>query len=238
MRVAIIPSSHDSSRLPGKNTLLVNGKPMIAYPIQAAQKSGMFDKIIVSTADKETTEIAKDLGCVVFPSPAALQARDSTVVKVCRNVLAVLTDIQKTKPEYFCCIYATAIFLKPEDFEQSSSLLEWTDFVMCVSEFNYEPWHSMVEKYGCLHRKYPDAHFRKAAALFRGRTTWARHLSSNGTFYWAKTDAFLREGTFYGPHLKGYEISKYRGFDINTPEDFEIVQKLSMSGLAPNLPTE
>ena len=106
MRVAIIPSSHASTRLPGKNILPVNGKPMMAYPIEAALKSGLFDQIIVSTADQDTAEIAKELGCKVFPSPPALQSRDSTVVKVCQNVLTVLNEVQDIHPEYFCCIYA------------------------------------------------------------------------------------------------------------------------------------
>ncbi len=221
MRVAIIPSSTKSHRLPGKNIALVNGKPMMAYPVEAAQKSGMFDQIIVSTADQETREIAEGLGCKVFPSPAALRAKTSTVANVCRNVLNVLADVKKVEVEYFCCVFATALFLEPDDFHKSFELLNQTDFVMGVSGFNFEPLHALVEENGFLRKLYPKSFKYKSHSL-----PHPRQVSSNGTLTWCRTTPFLALGTFYGPRLLGYEIPLSRCVDIDTPEDYELARKL------------
>ena len=221
MRVAIIPSSTKSNRLPGKNIALVNGRPMMAYPVEAAQKSGMFDRIIVSTADPEIMEIAKGLGCEVFPSPAALRAKTSTVAGVCRNVLNVLADVKKVEVEYFCCLFATALFLKPDDFHKSFELLTQTDFVMGVSAFNFEPLHALVEKNGYLQKLYPKSFKYKSHSLPN-----PRQVSSNGTLTWCRVPPFLALRTFYGPRLLGYEIPLSRCVDIDTPEDCELARKL------------
>lgn len=221
MNVAIIPSSTKSARLPGKNILPVNGKPMMAYPVEAAQASGLFDQIIVSTADEETAEIAKGLGCRVFPSPMALRQKTNTVANVCFRVLEVLQH-RGEGPEYFCCIYATAIFLQPWDFTKSHGLLEHTDFVMGVSEFIYEPEHALIEKNGYL---APVNH-----KALRHKAPWfPRKYSSNGTLAWCRVVPFMAIRDFYGPRLMGYKFPRNRVVDINTSEDLIIVKILMES---------
>ena len=59
MNVAIIPARGGSKRIPRKNIKLFHGKPMIAYAIQTAHASNLFDKLIVSTDDQEIADIAR-----------------------------------------------------------------------------------------------------------------------------------------------------------------------------------
>ena len=219
MNVAIIPSSTKSVRLPGKNILPVNGKPMIAYPIKAAMESGMFDEVIVSTADPETIRIVEDLGCKVYPSPPALQSKTSTTEKVCNNVLGVMEHWKKL-PEYFCCIYATAIFLEPKDFRKSFDLLDGTDFVMGVSEFVQEPAHALIEHNGYL-RPVDSKAFAHKAPRFQPQ------YSSNGTLYWCMSKPFMATKTFYGSRLTAYETPRSRAVDINTPDDLILAKNLA-----------
>ena len=218
MNIAIIPASSTSKRLPGKNTLPVNGKPMISYPIEAARKSGLFEQVIVSSKDDEISAIVKDLGCRVFPAPFSLRNETSTVARVCCNVLGVLA-IQEELPEYFCVIFATALMLEPEDLVKSHKMLEQTDFVMGVSRFIHEPEHAMVESNGYLRPVHPESLRHKAAR-------YDQKFSSNGTFAWCKTTPFLAVKDFYGPRLLGYEFPKTRVWDINTAEDLEIAKIL------------
>ena len=71
MNICIIPARGGSKRIPRKNIKIFNGKPIIAYSIEAALKSGCFDKVIVSTDDDEISEVAKDFGAEVpFIRPA------------------------------------------------------------------------------------------------------------------------------------------------------------------------
>ena len=221
MNIAIIPSSTESVRCPGKNYALVNGKPALSYPIEAAQASGMFDQVIVSTANEKVSGIASGLGAKVFPSPAALQAKTSTVFNVCLRVLDVLEN-QGNLPEFFCCIYATALFLEPRDFKESFKLLDRTDFVMGVSEFVYSPEHALIEQNGYLRKVNPKA-FKHRAPQFPPQ------YSSNGTIYWCRTEPFRTIKDFYGPRLLGYEIPRHRAVDINTPADMNMAEKLMNS---------
>ncbi len=223
MKAAIIPSSTKSVRVPGKNTIPVNGEPMMNYPVKAAQASGLFDQIIVSTADEETAAIARKSGCRVFPSPMALQAKSSTVTNVCVSVLERLQN-QGEYPDYFCCIFATAIFLQPYDFTESFKLLDNTDFVLGVSEFIYEPEHALIEKNGYLRPANPKS--------FRHKAPWfPRKYASNGTLAWCRVEPFMSLRDFYGPRLTGYTIPRDRVVDINTPADLDIAKKLMRSTL-------
>lgn len=221
MNIAIIPASSASKRLPGKNTALINGRPMISYPIDAAVKSGMFDQVIVSSRDDDISAIAKEYGARVFPAPASLRMKQSTCAMVCNSVLEIL-DHQGVQPDHFCCLYATAIFVTPEDILEASKLLGQTDFVMGVSEFIYEPEHALIEKNGFLRPVSPKS--------LRHKAPWfPRKYSSNGTIYWCRTQPFQAVRDFYGPRLLGYQFEKDRVWDINTPEDLVIAEKLKGS---------
>ena len=73
MKLAIIPARGGSQRIPRKNIKLFGGKPIIAWSIAAAQNSGIFDYIMVSTDDVEIANIAHDYGAdVPFMRPSGL----------------------------------------------------------------------------------------------------------------------------------------------------------------------
>lgn len=231
MRVAIIPAKGKSKRLPRKNALDIGGRPMLTYPIRAALQSGLFDIVAVSTEDAEIAAIAKEEGATVYPRPAFLSAPNCTVAQVCRNVLMVMREVQKIIPDLMCCLYATAVFVEPEDLQESSELLEKTDFVMGVSEFPYSVPHGLIEDKGYL-RPEDSKNFKYKGGWY------PRRLSSNGTIYWVRVKAFEAVKDFYGPRLVGYEMPLSKGLDINTEDDYKLACKLMNSGLAPNLPTE
>ena len=65
MNLAIIPARGGSKRIPGKNIKHFAGKPLIAYSIKAAQQSGLFEQIIVSTDIEEVADIARQFGASV-----------------------------------------------------------------------------------------------------------------------------------------------------------------------------
>ena len=62
MRLAVIPARGGSKRIPRKNIKEFNGKPIIAWSIEAARQSGCFDRIIVSTDDEEIADVARKWG--------------------------------------------------------------------------------------------------------------------------------------------------------------------------------
>ena len=111
MKLAVIPARGGSKRIPRKNIKLFGGKPMISWSIEAAQATGLFDRIIVSTDDAEIASLAKKYGVdVPFVRPAVLSDDHTGTVPVIAHAIEWhLTH--GFEPTHICCIYATAPFL-------------------------------------------------------------------------------------------------------------------------------
>jgi len=222
MTVAIIPARGGSKRLLRKNILPILGKPLIEFPISAAIKCGLFTSVIVSTEDDEIAQIARSAGSQVIMRPPELCDDRSTVVQVCSHVLNSLATIDQI-PEYFCCIYATAIFLTADDLRESFDLLNQkpeADFVMGVSEFNFQPVQALEQEKGYLALKW--AEYKGVQSQFQPKL-----VASNGTLYWARSSFFFDIKSFYGKRLKGYNIPQFRAVDIDTEQDFKMAEILA-----------
>ena len=226
--IAIIPARGGSKRLLKKNILPVQGKPMLAYPIASAVKSNVFDQVIVSTEDKAIGEIGSEAGARFLKRPKSLAQDRSTVAQVCKHVLLEL-EKENVIPEYFCCIYATAIFVTPEDIVDSLKLLNKTasiNVVMGVSKYNLQPVQAL--------KKGPDELLKPMWPEYVNiQSQFHPYLVvSNGTLYWAKTERFLKKETFYDDALLGYEMPWVRALDIDTKESLQIVEMIAPSLLS------
>ena len=220
--IAIIPARGGSKRLPRKNMLAIQGQPMLAYPIRKALKSNIFERVIVSTEDEEIGRVAIDCGAEVIHRPDDLAADRATVVQVCLHALDELA-VEGNVPEYFCCIYATAIFLETDDIISSFDLFfkePIPDVVMGVSEYRQHPVQAMCEKEGFLSLKWSEYH--NVQSQF-----YPKLVASNGTLYWARTSQFREAKSFYCSRLKGYEIPFMKAIDIDTHEDFLLAQMVA-----------
>ena len=137
-RLAIIPARGGSIRLPRKNILPLEKRPMICYPIEASLNSNLFDQVLVSTDDEEIADIAIDSGAQIIQRPPDLTDYQTTVVEVCESALslACYRDV-----EIFCCIYATSVFLTAAHLIESFALLSANppaDYVMGISYNNFQ----------------------------------------------------------------------------------------------------
>ncbi|OYZ76270.1 MULTISPECIES: acylneuraminate cytidylyltransferase family protein [unclassified Polaromonas] len=219
--VAIIPARGGSKRFPRKNIYNLKDKPMMAYPIAAATESNLFDNIIVSTEDDEIAKIANYYGATVINRPVSLAQDRSSVVEVCSDILERNNDIQ-----LLCCIYATAVLLKPQTLISGYELLnsdEKIDFVMGVSQYEHPPVQALKpDSNGFLTYMWPE--WKGIQSQF-----YPEQYVSNGTFYWARRDSLIREQTFYGGKMKGWLVPKEQVSDINSIEDLpEVLRKLDI----------
>lgn len=155
--VAIITARGGSKRIPHKNIKEFCGKPILAYSIEAALASGVFDRVMVSTDDEEIAEVARKYGAEVPFLRSEKTANDYATTK---DVLEeVLAEYEK-RGEHFdtlCCIYPTAPFITPDRLSEAMRLLEEKRGTPCF-------------------RSYVSA-FRPNAAWYRMRKGI---LSSNG----------------------------------------------------------
>ncbi len=129
MKVAIIPARGGSKRIPRKNIRLFHGKPIIAYSIETALKSGLFDGgVWVSTEDEEIMTVAQDHGAMIIHRPdhlAEIGHPDCGTQEVTRHALTVLpTMAHPIIADFACCIYPCAPLMSLDQLKCSRMLIE------------------------------------------------------------------------------------------------------------------
>ncbi len=227
-RIAILPARGGSKRLPRKNILPVAGRPMLSHTVERVRSCGLFSRILVSSDDGEILRIAEQAGAEAVERDPALADDRTGVVEVCRDLLDRLRH-QGQLPDLFCCVYATAIFLDAQDFVASERLFHETpapDVVMGVSAFPLHPYKALERDGAYLRPVFPEWVLRKS-------TEYPHHVASNGTFYWARSETFLKRPSFYVERLAGHEIPFHRAIDIDTREDYELACRLAAGGFRP-----
>lgn len=149
MNICIVPARGGSKRIPRKNIKEFNGKPIIAYSIEAALNSGLFSEVVVSTDDSEIAEISKAYGALV---PFVRSEKNSDDFSGPGDV--VLEVLNKYKAmgrefEYGCCLYATSPLTTISRINQGLELLKndsGFDVVFPVGRFNSPIWRSFNMK--------------------------------------------------------------------------------------------
>jgi pseudaminic acid cytidylyltransferase len=213
--IAIIPARGGSKRLPRKNILPLDGKPLIAHIVSTAIESNVFDKVIVSTEDKEIAGIAQKYGADIFYRDVTLAQDTSTVVEVCLDVLRVEDS------NLFCCLYATAALLSVETIQDSYQkfITKKTDVLMGVSEYNYSPIQALK-----IDNKDNATLILEEFEKIQSQC-YPKLRVSNGTLYWGRRESFIRDKTFYPSSLKVFDVLKHEVCDIDTKEDYLKLQR-------------
>ncbi|RJP85535.1 MAG: pseudaminic acid cytidylyltransferase [Desulfobacteraceae bacterium] len=217
MNVAIIPARGGSKRIPKKNIKLFLGKPIIAYSIEAAQKSGLFDRIIVSTDSEDIGKVAMKYGAdIPFMRPVELADDYTGTNAVVKHALQRFADSGE-KVDYACCIYATAPFLEPRYLMAGYEKLIQTSasFVFSVTSFEFPIQRAVrINTDGSVEAFYPD--------LIKMRSQDLEELFHDaGQFYWGKTGSFLNDTDIYASGALPVILPRHSVQDIDTIEDWE-----------------
>jgi pseudaminic acid cytidylyltransferase len=216
MNIAIIPARGGSKRIPKKNIKFFCGKPMIAYAIEAAKQSGLFERIVVSTDDEDTTQIAKAYGAEIpFKRPAELANDYTATVPVIAHAIEACRNLG-WKFDKVCCIYPGVPFIETEDLGASLALLDNSDVDYCFPVTEYP---SAVQR---AIRKLDSGKMQPFYPEFE--TTRTQDLETAyydaGQFYWGKDEAWLTNSKIHSNGL-GYLIPSWRVVDIDTLEDWD-----------------
>ena len=136
--LCIIPARGGSKRIPRKNIKSFMGKPIIAYSIEAALKSELFDEVMVSTDDEEFAEVARQFGASV---PFLRSEATSNDFAGTEDVMKEVLDEYKKLGRFFdnfCCLYSTAPFVTSERLKEAYNMLSDTvDAAFTVVEYSY-----------------------------------------------------------------------------------------------------
>ena len=216
MRLAVIPARGGSKRIPRKNIKLFCGKPMIAWSIEAAEQSGCFDNIIVSTDDAEIAEVARQCGAQVpFMRPAELSDDHTGTTAVMAHAIEQLAE-QGQPSEQVCCLYATAPFVGADDLRRGLSVLTVTgsDYAFSVTSYVFPIQRAIrITSAGRVDMFAPE-HFNTRSQDLEE----AYHDA--GQFYWGRADAWLQRQMIFSPAAAPVILPRQRVQDIDTPEDW------------------
>lgn len=224
MNVAVIPARGGSKRIPRKNVKDFCGRPVIAYSIDAARHSGLFERIIVSTEDEEIASVARQHGAEVpFARPDALADDHAGTLEVMAHAVAQLKS-DGVNPTAICCIYATAPFVRGEDMAAGLTLLEsgnWK-FVFSAGRFASPVFRAFKRTVtGGVEMFFPE-HFRTRSQDL------PEALHDAGQFYWGRPDAWLEGASIFDIRSTVVMIPDWLVHDIDTEDDWtraEIVWK-------------
>jgi N-acylneuraminate cytidylyltransferase len=230
MNVAVIPARGGSKRIPRKNIRLFCGRPIIAYSIQAALRSGLFERVIVSTDDVEIAAVARDSGAEVpFIRPVELADDLTGTTPVTQHAIRWLRG-QGQLPEYACCIYATAPFVREQDLRAGWETLrqQGSEFAVSVTSFPYPVQRAVcLSSNGDIEVMFPREIGKRSQQL---ETVY----HDAGQFYWGHADCYLETDTVFGPDTAAIVLPRHRVQDIDTEEDWRraeyLYQALQMQG--------
>lgn len=213
--IAIIPARGGSKRIPKKNIKEFLGKPIIAYSIQAALDSGLFNEVMVSTDDKEIAEAALKYGAKVPFMRSDKAADDYTPLA---DVITEVINTYKANNLYFdnfCCILATAPFLDGEDIVEAYKELQKSDYdtIRPVTRFSYPIQRSFkLKEDNGVEWFFPEFENMRSQDI-----EIAYHDA--GLFYWGKTSVSLNTSS-----RGAIVISELKCQDIDTEEDWRLAE--------------
>jgi N-acylneuraminate cytidylyltransferase len=218
-RLGIIPARGGSKRLPRKNILELNGKPLLAYTVEAALNSGVLERVIVSTEDEEIARVGGAAGAEVLLRPGELASDSARVRDVCVHVIEELS--QERPIDCFCVLTATSALRTAEDIRRSFELLQTGfDYVSSVTEYFFYPHAALVEdETSRLHYQWPEIAHAKGQEL-------PNFVVENGAINWCRMEQFMRDRELMGSNTGAYRMPKYRSIDIDTLEDFQAMKAL------------
>lgn len=217
MRLAVIPARGGSKRIPRKNIKTFHGKPMIAWSIQAALGSGCFDEVWVSTDDAEIAQVAQEYGAKVpFLRPEELSNDFATTADVMQHAVNFFENENEIRPDYVCCLYATAPFVIQQDLRNGLSLIqaERVDYVFSATTFPFPIQRAIkLTEQGHVEMFSPEYFNTRSQDL---EEAW----HDAGQFYWGTAEAWLNKSVIFSDQSKIVELPRYRVQDIDTADDW------------------
>ena len=219
--LCVVPARRGSKRLPLKNLLPLAGKPMVAYSVEAAVASGLFDRIFVSTEDEEIGSIAEKYGGEVHPRAPELTGDLISATDVCLDVY----EARKAAGDIYdviVCLQPSSPLRTAEDIRGAWKLFSTgdADFLVSVTPIDPHYFHWAVQQEsGRWEMVFGDKYMVDRAQL-------PPVYRPNGSIKIARVDALRERHNFFGPRLIVYETLEERSVHVATQYDFDVADHL------------
>jgi pseudaminic acid cytidylyltransferase len=222
MKLAVIPARGGSKRIARKNIRLFAGEPIIAFSIRAAQDTGLFDRIIVSTDDEEIARVAEAHGAQVpFRRPPALADDSTTTLAVMQHALGWAQEAG-LEFELVSCLYPASPLMRAGDVRDAHDMLVATGADYC---FPVTTFPSPIQRALRIRADGRVEMFEPQQLNVRSQDLEPAYHDA-GQFYWGRVTAYTAGLPMFGPGSVPLRIPSWRVQDIDTEEDWARVELL------------
>jgi len=220
--LAIIPARGGSKGLPRKNVLPVNGRPLIAWTILAAQSSRVIDRLVLSSDDLEIIEVARQWGCdVPFRRPDHISDDAASSIDVIIHAISQLDSYK-----YVALLQPTSPLRSTADIDDAFSLLLESGAPSCVSVCESAESPYLMHKRSDGGRL--EGYLKPLLGVTR-RQDLPKSYVLNGAVYIARVDWLLKKRTFISDETVGYVMPRERSIDIDEVADFEQFREIAQT---------
>ena len=219
--LCVIPARRGSKRLPLKNILPLAGKPMLAYSLEGALKSDLFDQVFVSTEDEEIGTIAQKYGGVVHARPPELADDLTSATDVCIEVYRARLAAGETY-DAVVCLQPSSPLRTAEDIRGAWKLFSTgdADFLVSVTPIDPHHFHWAVHQHGdWWEMVFGDKYMMERSLL-------PPVYRPNGSIKIGRIDALVERRNFFGPRLIVYETPEKRSVHVATQFEFDVAGHL------------
>ncbi len=215
--LGIVPARGGSKGIHRKNLRLLEGRPLIAYAIQAGLESRLVDRVVVSTEDPEIADMARSLGAdVPFFRPAELAADETPTLPVLQHAIRHLREREGYEREVAVLLQPTAPLTTARHVDEALELLAETgaDAVVSVAEIprHYHPAWAFRLSQGCL------VPYLQGESLPTRRQALEPLYSRNGSIYATRT-AVVLAGSLYGADTRAYLMDPLESANVDSEVD-------------------
>lgn len=219
-KLAIIPARGGSKRIYKKNIRSFFGKPIIAYSIEVALKSMLFDEVMVSTDDSEIAKIATSYGAKVPFLRSCKNANDeATTFDVIEEVILKYKSIDR-KFDFTCCLYACAPFITSQKLHSSFEILKSKqyDSVLPVVAFGYP-----IQRAVKINNDHKTSFFFKKFSRTNSQDL-EKSYHDVGQFYWMNTEKCILKKDIITNNTGSIIVSEIEVQDIDTELDWKLAE--------------
>jgi len=217
--LAIITARGGSKRIPRKNIKEFCGRPIMAYSVEAAVASNVFDTVMVSTEDEEIAQIGKKYGAEI---PFYRSEKTAGDFANTNDVIDEVIEEYEKRGEYFdiiACIYPTAPFITAKRLNDAVTELIKNDgdSLIPVVNFSFPPQRGMEIKDGALSLVYPEYRDSRSQDL-------TPHYHDVGQFYIFKTESYKKNRRIMAGKMIPFILSEMEVQDIDNPVDWQLAE--------------
>lgn len=219
--LCIIPARGGSKRIPKKNIIDFYGKPLIAYSIENALNSHIFDEVFVSSDDENIQNIALQFGAKALARKEELSDDYTSSSEVIIDAIKTLAK-QGRNYENVCCLYATAVLMNADILKRAYEqfLENQNEFLFGACEFEYP-----IQRAFHLNEKNQVSMFDEKYYKSRSQDL-SKAYHDAGSFYFGKSKAWLEKTMLFKPYSSVFILPRTLACDIDTFEDLEFAKML------------